>query len=227
MPARNLDLHGNVPDEASAAILIIDAINALEFSGGREILPQALRMAENIRHLKQEARRYGIPTIYVNDNFGKWKSDLSVLIDHCIHEDTLGKEVVELILPEEEDYFVLKPKHSGFFSTTLALLLEYLKVKTLILTGLQTNICVLFTANEAYMRDFFLVVPSDCSAAERTQDHQYALEQMQRILKADISPWRELDLRSLAAPHDARQTSRDGKQAATSHARSGKQSGEE
>ena len=197
MPAKNQDLHGNVPDKAEAALLIIDAINDLEFSGGERILPAALEMAKNIRALKQEAKKHKIPTINVNDNFGKWQSDLNKLIEHCIEDDTRGKEVVKLILPEKDDYFVLKPKHSGFFSTTLDILLEYLKVKTLILTGLQTNICVLFTANEAYMRDFYLVAPSDCAAAEDEQDHQYALSQMEKILKADTRPWRELDLDDL------------------------------
>lgn len=198
MPAKNSDLHGNVPDQAEAALLLIDVINDLEFSGGEEILPHAREMAKNIRELKQAARKARIPIVYVNDNFGKWKSDLNAQIEHCIHDETRGKEVVELILPEEEDYFVLKPKHSGFFSTTLDTLLDYLKVKTLILAGLQTNICVLFTANEAYMRDFYLVVPSDCSASERIEDHEYALEQMKKILKADVKPWRQIDLAKLA-----------------------------
>jgi nicotinamidase-related amidase len=205
MPAKNQDLHGNVPDKADAALLIIDAINDLEFSGGEAILPAALEMAKNIRALKLEAKQHKIPTIYVNDNFGKWQSDFNKLIDHCINDDTRGKALVEAILPDKEDYFVLKPKHSGFFSTTLDILLEYLKVKTLILTGLQTNICVLFTANEAYMRDYFIIAPSDCSAAERKEDHEYALEQMKKILKADIRPWKELDLDNLAGPQQNEQ----------------------
>jgi nicotinamidase-related amidase len=202
MPAKNQDLHGNVPDKAEAALLIIDAINDLDFSGGEAILPPALEMAKNIRALKQEAKKHEIPTIYVNDNFGKWQSDFNKLIDHCIQDNTRGREVVEMILPDKDDYFVLKPKHSGFYSTTLDILLEYLKVKRLILTGLQTNICVLFTANEAYMRDFYIIAPSDCSASERQEDHEYALEQMEKILKADIRSWRELDLDDLTQPQE-------------------------
>jgi nicotinamidase-related amidase len=204
MPAKNQDLHGNVPDKADAALLIIDAINDLEFSGGEAILPATLEMARNISELKREAKKHKIPAIYVNDNFGKWQSDLSKLIDHCIKDGTRGSELVASILPDEDDYFVLKPKHSGFFSTTLDLLLEYLKVRTLILTGIQTNICVIFTANEAYMRDYFIVAPGDCSAAERKEDHEYALEQMKRILKADIRPWRELDLNALSQDSEKR-----------------------
>src|SRR5205807_5820006 len=106
-------------------------------------------------------REAGIPAVYVNDNYGRWQSDFIRLIEHCLNQETRGQPVVELILPEADDYFVLKPKHSGFFSTTLDVLLEYLQARTLIITGVAGNICVLFTANDAYMRDYNLYLPSD------------------------------------------------------------------
>ena len=87
---------------------------------------------------------------------------------------------------EESDYFVLKPKHSGFYATTLDLLLEYLRVDTLIVTGIAANICVLFTADDAYMRDYNLLVPSDCVAAT-SEDTEHSLCQMKSILKADVA----------------------------------------
>jgi nicotinamidase-related amidase len=105
----------------------------------------------------------------------------------------------QLVPDEEKDYFVLKPKHSGFFSTTLDTLLEYLGAKTLILTGLTGDICVLFTANDAYMRDFNLIVPSDCVASLELNENRHALEHMRRVLKADIRPSTELDLEKIAA----------------------------
>jgi nicotinamidase-related amidase len=105
--------------------------------------------------------------------------------------------------PEEDDYFVLKPKHSGFFSTTLDILLDYLGVETVVLTGLAANICVLFTANDAYMRDFHLVVPRDAVASNSREDNDYALEQMRTILKADIRPSAEVDFASLKRRGDA------------------------
>ncbi len=99
----------------------------------------------------------------------------------------VGKPIVELLQPSSDDYFVLKPKHSGFFSTTLDILLEYLGCRKLVLTGMAAEVCVLFTANDAYMRDFHLVVPSDCVASIETIHTQRALEQMRTVLKADIS----------------------------------------
>lgn len=194
MPAKNHDLHGNAPDKSDVALLLIDVINDLEFEGCDRLLSYALPMAERIAALKRQARHANIPVIYVNDNFGKWRSDFRTLVQHCLQDGVRGKRLVELLKPDQDDYFILKPKHSGFFSTTLDTLLEYLKAKTLILTGLTADVCVLFTANDAYMRDFYLVVPSDCVASCDPVENKHALQHMQRVLKADITPSTDLDL---------------------------------
>ena len=196
-PAINEDLHGSAPDNAEAALLLIDVINDLEFEGSEALLESALPMAKRIAELKKRAKQAGIPIVYVNDNFGKWQSNFNKLLEHCLRDDVRGKPLAELLKPDEDDYFVLKPKHSGFYSTTLNTLLDYLRAKTLILTGIAANICVLFTANDAYMRDFKLVIPSDCVASNSVEENEYALEQMEKVLKADISPSAELDLEQL------------------------------
>jgi nicotinamidase-related amidase len=67
-----------------------------------------------------------------------------------------------------------------------------------ILTGIAGNICVLFSANDAYMRDLRLFVPSDCTVSNTQPENDYALNQMRTVLKADIRPSEELDLKSLA-----------------------------
>jgi nicotinamidase-related amidase len=197
MPAKNEDLHGNVPDKAEVALLLIDVINDLEFEGGEKLLEHALPMAEKIAALKSRVKAAGIPIVYVNDNFGKWQSDFNKLLSHCLERDVRGKPLAEMLRPDEDDYFVLKPKHSGFFSTTLDTLLDYLKAKTLILTGVAANICVLFTANDAYMRDFHLVIPSDCVASNTAEDNEHALKLMEQVLKADTTPSTDLDLEEL------------------------------
>src|SRR5689334_10296358 len=145
----NSDLHGNAPDSSPTALLIIDAINDLEFPGGKEMLARATRMARCIANLKKRAEKARVPTIYVNDNFGRWRSDFRRLVNHCLDDDVTGRPVVEQLLPDENDYFVLKPKHSGFYNTTLDLLLEHLQAKTLVMTGMATDVCVLFTAADA------------------------------------------------------------------------------
>jgi nicotinamidase-related amidase len=197
MPVKSSDLHGNVPDQSGAALLLIDVVNDLEFEGSERLLPRALSVGKAIAKLKQSARRVGIPAIYVNDNFGKWRSDLNKIVSHCLEDKVRGKSFVELVKPEEDDYFVLKPKHSGFYSTSLELLLEHLGARTLILTGIAGNNCVLFTANDAYMRDFKLFIPADCVVSETQEENEYALQQMEKVLKADTRPAEELDLEAL------------------------------
>jgi nicotinamidase-related amidase len=180
------------------ALLLIDVINDLDFDDADDLLVQARPMAWRLADLKREAVRLGIPAIYVNDNFGQWQSDFRHTVEHCCADGSRGRDISWALRPDAFDYFVLKPKHSGFYATTLDLLLEYLKVDTLILTGIAANICVLFTANDAYMRDYRLLVPSDCVASNTQEDRDYSLRQMETILKADIRQSTGIDLKALA-----------------------------
>jgi nicotinamidase-related amidase len=204
MPARNPDLHGNAPDKSAVALVLIDVINDLEFPEGEQLLRFALPMAERIAALKTRAGEAGVPVIYANDNFGRWQSNFNAQVEHCMDDGVRGRPVVEQLLPHEEDYFVLKPKHSGFYSTTLDLLLKYLQVRTVILTGMAANICVLFTANDAYMRDYQLLVPADCVASNTREENEAALAQMAKVLKADVRPSAEIDFAALAGAHARR-----------------------
>jgi nicotinamidase-related amidase len=197
MQPKNHDLHGNAPDTAGIALLLIDVINDLEFSGGDQLLACALPMARRLLELKRRAKAARVPVIYVNDNFGRWQSNFRTQVDHCLRGGVRGEPIAELLNPDDDDYFVLKPKHSGFFSTTLDILLKYLGVKALILTGIAGNICVLFTANDAYMRDLSLLTPKDCIASKTEEENRNALDQMATVLKADTRLSSKLNLESL------------------------------
>src|SRR5690606_22708291 len=108
--------------------------NDFDFPEAEQLLRYALPMAHRLAELKQRANEERLPIVYVNDNFGRWRSDFQAQVKHCLQPDRPGRSVVELLQPGEEDYFVLKPKHSRFYSTTLDTLLEYLGVSTIILT---------------------------------------------------------------------------------------------
>lgn len=192
------DLHGSAPDKSALALLVIDMINSFEFPGAEAMLPRALAAAEATAALAARARRARVPVVYVNDNFGRWRSDFRSLLERCLRGGCPGRSIAERLRPQEEDYFVLKPKHSGFQFTTLDVLLEHLGAKTLILTGVAGNFCVLFTAHDAYMRDYRLVVPSDCIASQTEQDDRYALEHMANVTSADVRPSREIDFLELS-----------------------------
>jgi nicotinamidase-related amidase len=197
MPAKNADLHGNVPETCSVALLLIDVINDLEFEGSEALVGQVVPMARRIAELKRRAKEAGIPVIYVNDNFGRWKSDFRRVVEHCLHDGVKGEELVRILQPDEDDYFVLKPKHSAFYATTLDILLTYLGARTLIFTGIAGNICILFSTNDAYMRDYHLVVPADCTVSNTAQENDHALEEIRTVLKADVTESAQLDLRRL------------------------------
>jgi len=193
------DLHGSCPDSSRVALLIVDMINGLEFPDGDALRRHGERIAPRISALAARAREAKVPVIYVNDNFGRWRSDFNAIVEHVLHH-THGRSVAELLLPRDNDYFVLKPKHSGFFYTSLEVLLHYLDVRWLILTGMAGNICVFFTANDAYMRDYGLIVPRDCIASVREDLNDHALATMHDTLKADTTASHALDLAAYLDP---------------------------
>jgi nicotinamidase-related amidase len=183
------DLQDQAPDSASTALLLIDVINDLEFDGGRQLLPAAADAAEHIAALKQAASSRRLPTIYVNDNFGRWQANFDALMGNYLEAGVRGAPVIRKLAPSAHDYHVLKPQQSGFFATPLSVLLRHLQVSELILAGFTTDRCVMFTAIDAYMRGFGVCVPADCSAAIEQEHHEQSLEYMQRVLKADVRPW--------------------------------------
>src|SRR3954462_15683768 len=135
MPSKNRDLQGSAPDKCETALLLIDVINDLEFPEAEEMIDAAVDMAQRLLKLKKRARKNGVPAIYVNDNFGRWKSDFRATIEHCLGREMRGRKIVEILRPEEDDYFVLKQNHSVFFPPPLKPLLSYLGPTRLILTG--------------------------------------------------------------------------------------------
>jgi nicotinamidase-related amidase len=179
------------------ALLAIDVINALDFDGGKDLLRYALPMAENLARLQSQARSAGVPVIYANDNFGRWRSDFRTILDHCLHDDVPGEPIARLLHPQDDDYFILKAKNSAFYCTALDILLQHVGVRTMVLTGVSCNICVLFTANDAHMRNLRVIVPSDCVAAENEEDASGALELMAHELHVEVVPSAEIDFVAL------------------------------
>jgi nicotinamidase-related amidase len=190
----NDDLHGNAPDRSRVALLLIDVISDLDFPDNDKLVRESEKLSRRIAKLKNRCRLAGIPSIYVNDNFGKWRSDFSEVVRHCLRPDAPGRLMVKALLPDPEDYIVLKPKHSGFYATPLETLLEYIGVETVILAGITTNACVMITAGDLYVRNFELFVPSDCVAALTEEDQLRALELMEESFDAKTTPSEQLNL---------------------------------
>ncbi|MGH8075792.1 MAG: cysteine hydrolase family protein [Lysobacter sp.] len=170
------------------ALIIIDMINALDFPEGRSLLRHALPVSARIARLKTRCRRAGVPVIYANDNYGQWRSDFRDVVAICSHASVTGAPLAMALLPEQDDYFVLKPMHSGFFQTPLEALLQNLGTARLIVTGLAGDSCVLATAADARMRGFEVHVPADCTASISKPRNDRALSLLKDSLQIDTRP---------------------------------------
>jgi nicotinamidase-related amidase len=170
------------------ALLLIDVINDLAFDGAESLIEAAELMAPTLAVLKRRATARGIPVIYINDNFGRWRSDFHQTVAHCTSRGSAGRRVAQALRPTERDFFVLKPRHSGFHDTSLDTLLRVLRIRRVIVTGMAGDICVLFTANDAYMRGLRILAPADCIVSNTADANDAALRQIAQILKGVIAP---------------------------------------
>jgi len=169
-------------------------ISDFRFPDGAAAARAARRIAPRVVELRKRVHDAGFSVIYVNDNPGKWRSDGPALIRHALSERSLGAEVAAMLKPGEDDYFILKPRHSAFYATPLELLLEHMGARRLILAGFSSHQCVLFTATDAHVRDFELVVPSDCVASPSAGQTRFALKYFQDALHAKVAPLASLRL---------------------------------
>ncbi|MFW2831259.1 cysteine hydrolase family protein [Sphingomonas sp. ID0503] len=174
------DTENNAPGKT--ALLLIDFINEMKFRGAEAMLPAAEAAAEAAARLRATADEAGVPVIYVNDNFDEWHSNRELLVERCL--DGPGRNMVSAVKPATKDLFVIKPQFSGFYATNLPVLLPRLGVSRLILTGIAADICVLFTAADAHMRQYDLWVPRDTVAAGDAERTRWALEIMEQSMGA-------------------------------------------
>ncbi len=191
-----------------AALLLVDVINDFDFPGADALVSYAEQAAPHIRALAARARKAHVPVIYVNDNFGHWRSDFRATVARCREPGRAGARVVEQLTPEQSDLFVLKPMHSGFFHTPLELLLRRLGTETVILCGFAANLCVAFTAYDAHMRGLKVAVPSNTTAANSDELCTQTLEQLESTVDADVRPAEELYFDELA-PKRSRRPARE------------------
>ena len=173
---------------SGTALLLIDVINDLAFEGSAPLVEQAEPMALRLAALKRRAKAAGMPIVYVNDNFGQWRSDFRQTVAHCTARSSPGRLVSQRLRPTKSDYFVLKPKHSGFYDTTLETLLDSLAIRRVILTGIAGNICVLYTANDAHMRELKVFAPADCIVSNTSADNEHAMRQIATVMKGVVVP---------------------------------------
>lgn len=179
--------HGARP-RAPYALLVIDFVNPLDFPGAQDLATPALAAARATARLAARVREGGGQVIFANDNYGLWHSEFQEHHRRCRALPGVPGALARLLAPRADDIAILKPRHSAFFATPLDLILQDMRCRRLIVTGLATDNCILFTAMDAYVRGYRLWVPADCTAAEGESAKQGALEHMRRVLKAETRP---------------------------------------
>lgn len=177
--------HGLPPDRSHTALIILDLLSDFRFPDGKAVLRSARRIVPRLARLRARVRAAGLAVIYVNDEMSRWRSDLPALLERCSRPPARGADVIAQIAPGPQDYVVLKPRHSAFYATPLEVLLTHLGAQRLILTGLSSHQCVLFTANDAHVRNFELCVPRDCIGAAESADTRFAIRYFASVLEAD------------------------------------------
>ncbi|WP_280153462.1 isochorismatase family cysteine hydrolase [Piscinibacter sp. XHJ-5] len=176
------------------ALLIVDMISDWRFADADKLLPPAAAIAPPIAAFKRRCRRAGVPVIYANDNRGQWRSDFRDVVAGSLAVGGDGAGITQLLLPHEDDYFVLKPKHSAFFGTPLDLLLQHLKAVKLFVTGAASDQCVVTTAVAARMHDYEVLVPRDCVASQSDERNRRAIEHFEQALDIRTTPSRRIRL---------------------------------
>lgn len=189
---------GNAPDTASAALLLIDVINPLDFDGAEAMLDRAEAAAERIAAFKSRWKEAGLPVVYCNDHFGQWQENFERVVERCTDEEVPGHRVARTLRPEPDDYFILKPMHSAFFQTTLEILLDRIGASALVLCGFSGDVCVLASAIDAYMRDYRVVIPADGIASVNPEEDAHTLAYARRVFEAETPALADLDPAALA-----------------------------
>ena len=191
------------------ALLIIDMISAWDFPNAGKLAAGAATIAPRIATLKRRCQSAGVPAIYVNDNHGYWRSDFGQLVLLSMQrEDGPGRRIVEALRPGPDDYSVLKPKHSAFFATPLDLLLRHLRVNSLIVTGVATDQCIAMSAADARMRDYDVLVPEDCVAAQTAERNRRGLDYLREAQRMKTTVSSRIRLPARRDQAGARQTKR-------------------
>ncbi len=171
--------------KASQALLLVDFINLFDFRNAAKLAPRAIKAAGVAGRLKASLAQNGVPCIYANDNFGNWRSEFSALVEICLAKGGASGAIAQALRPTGNDLSILKPRHSAFYGTPLEFLLEELGVRKIIIAGIAVDMCVVATAQDAYVRKYEIAVPADCCAGFSSAQEKEALSLMTRTMHAD------------------------------------------
>ncbi|MBY8882247.1 cysteine hydrolase family protein [Actinacidiphila acidipaludis] len=171
--------------ERRTMVVVIDMINTYDHEDASLLVRSVREVLPAVRSVVERARRAGVGVVYVNDSFGRWRSNHDELVDAALagpHAD-----LVEPILPDKESLFVVKARHSIFYETPLEYLLRQEGVEHVVLCGQVTEQCVLYSALDAHIRHFEVTVVRDAVAHIHADLADAALRMMERNMGAELT----------------------------------------
>ena len=167
------------------AVLVVDMMNTYEHEDAEKLAPSVADIVEPLATLISTARnRDDVDLIYINDNYGDFTTNQDDLVRQALEGER--PDLVKPIVPDEGVRFLQKVRHSAFYATALAYLLRQLETERLILTGQVTEQCILYTALDAYVRHFPVIVPPDAVAHIDADLGKAALRMMEENMRAEL-----------------------------------------
>ena len=171
---------------SDTAVLVVDMMNSYQHPDAEHLIPNVEKIIEPLADLVRRAREDDdIDLVYVNDNYGDFTAQFSDIVHSACHGER--PDLVEPIVPTHNSRVVTKVRHSAFYATPIAYLLRRRETKRLILTGQVTEQCILYSALDAYVRHFSVVVPTDAVAGIDTELAAAALKMMERNMDAELT----------------------------------------
>jgi nicotinamidase-related amidase len=166
------------------ALVVIDMINTYDHEDAERLRESAEEVVPVLGKLVERARDAGAPVIYVNDNFGEWRSDHRALVEEAVSGE--HGSLVEPIVPDENAMFVVKARHSVFFETPLEYLLRQEEIEEVVMTGQATEQCILYSVLDAHIRHIPVIVPRDAVACIHEDLAEAALKMMEINMEAEV-----------------------------------------
>jgi nicotinamidase-related amidase len=178
---------------SNTAVLVVDMLNSYEHPDAEVLIPNVEKIIDPLADLVRRAHESDdVDLIYVNDNYGDFTAEFGDLVESAC--DGERPDLVEPIVPREGSRVLTKVRHSAFYATPLAYLLNRLDTERLILTGQVTEQCILYSALDAYVRHFEVAVPQDGVAHIDAGLADAALCMMGANMRADVQSSAELAL---------------------------------
>ncbi|MFF0066276.1 isochorismatase family cysteine hydrolase [Streptomyces sp. NPDC005279] len=169
-----------------SAVIVIDMMNTYDHADVDLLLPSIEKAIVPMVQLIDRARKHEVPVIYVNDNFGEWRSHHGEILETALAG--ARADLVEPLRPDDNSLFVVKARHSIFYETPLAYLLNQLDVGHIVLCGQVTEQCVLYSALDAHIRHLQVTIAEDAVAHIHADLAEAALKMMQTNMDAHIVP---------------------------------------